>query len=230
VKISVLSADSGVAVATIKFYLREGLLFAGQSTSATQTEYDSSHVARLRLIRALIDVGGLSVAAAKAVLAVIDDDQMPLVHAFGVAQHAVTASLTSSTPPSAEADARITALKAERGWETFARNPGESIAARVIDAFAAIGRRDLESLLPAYAEAADLVARADLAAVLDAGSEGRTRMVETVVVGTALGDGLFTGLRRIAQESVARELGLPGAPLDSPAQASTGITTKGSES
>ena len=39
-------------------------------------------------------------------------------------------------------------------------------------------------------------------------------MVETVVVGTALGDGLFTGLRRVAQEHIARQLGLPGSSLD----------------
>lgn len=213
-KISTLSEQSGVSVASIKFYLREGLLFAGKAANATRTEYDASHLGRLRLIRALIDVGGLSIAAAKAVLTAIDDDAMPIVYAFGIAQHAVTASLVSSIPPSESADARIAALKAERGWETFERNPGESIAARVVDAFDAIGRPDLESLLPAYADAAELVAKADLAAVLAVGPEGRTRMVETVVVGTALGDGLFTGLRRIAQEHIARQLGLPGSSLE----------------
>jgi DNA-binding transcriptional MerR regulator len=214
-KISALSEQSGVTVASIKFYLREGLLFAGEASNATRTEYDETHVARLRLIRALIDVGGLSIAAAKAVLAAIDDDAMPIVHAFGVAQHAVTASLLSSTPPSEAADARITALKAERGWKTFESNPGEAIAARVIDAFEAIGRSDLTSLLPVYADAAELVAEADLASVLAIAGDGRTRMVETVVIGTALGDGLFAGLRRIAQEHIARQLGLPGSSLES---------------
>jgi len=213
-KISALSDQSDVTVASIKFYLREGLLFAGESSSATQTEYDARHVGRLRLIRALIDVGGLSVAAAKAVLAAIDDDAMPIVYAFGVAQKAVTASFVSTTPPSESANARIAALKEARGWETFERNPGESIAARVVDAFDAIGRSDLEILLPAYAEAAELVARADLAAVIAVGDQGRTRMVETVVVGTTLGDGLFTGLRRIAQEHISRQFGLPGSSLE----------------
>jgi len=212
-RISELSEESGVSVASIKFYLREDLLFAGEASSATRTEYDPSHVARLRLIRALIDVGGLSIAAVRTVLAAIDDDAMPIVHAFGVAQQAVTASLVSSVPPSAAAEARIAELKRARGWETFEQNPGEQIAARVIDAFGVIGRSDLESLLPAYADAAEAVARADLAAVLAVGSEDRTRMVETVVVGTALGDGLFTGLRRIAQEHIARQLGLPGSAL-----------------
>ncbi|MDP9027377.1 MAG: MerR family transcriptional regulator [Actinomycetota bacterium] len=213
-RISALSAESGVTVASIKFYLREGLLFPGISTSATQSDYDDSHLARLRLIRALIDVGGLSVVAAGAVLAAIDDDAMPLVHAFGIAQHAVTASLTSNARPSAESLAEVAALKTERGWQTFEENPGEPIVARVIDAFRAIARPDLVELMPTYAEAAELVARADLQSVLQVGIDGRTRMVETVVVGTALGDGLFTGLRRIAQEHIARQLGLPGSSLE----------------
>jgi DNA-binding transcriptional MerR regulator len=213
-KISALSEQSDVTVASIKFYLREGLLFAGEASSATQTEYDARHVGRLRLIRALIDVGGLSVAAAKAVLASIDDDAMPIVYAFGIAQHAVTASLVSSVRPSDEALAEVAALKADRGWQTFEENPGEPIVARVIDAFRGVGRPELVGLMPAYAEAAELVARADLQSVVDAGTDDRTRMVETVIVGTALGDGLFTGLRRIAQEHNARQLGLPGSSID----------------
>lgn len=213
-KVSELSERSGVTIASIKFYLREGLLFAGAATSATRADYDDAHLARLRLIRALIDVGGLSVGAARAVLAAIDDDGMPIVYAFGIAQHAVTASLRSDRQPSAESIAEVAALKARQGWQTFDQNPGEAIVARVIDAFRAIGRPDLVELMPAYAEAAEIVARADLQSVVAVGAEGRTRMVETVVVGTALGDGMFTGLRRIAQEHAARQLGLPGSDLE----------------
>lgn len=213
-KMSELSERSGVTTASIKYYLREGLLFAGTSTSPTQTDYDETHAARLRLIRALIDIGGLSVSAARMVLAVADDEAIPIVHAFGVAQHAVTASLQSSAAPTAEALATVSELKSELGWSIHDHNPGEAIVARVIDAYNAIGRPDLVSMLPAYAAAADLAAEADLAAVMASGPTDRNRMVETVIVGTALGDGLFAGLRRIAQESRSRTLGLPGSSLD----------------
>ncbi|MEO6115248.1 MAG: MerR family transcriptional regulator [Pseudolysinimonas sp.] len=212
-KVSELSDRSGVTIASIKFYLREGLLFAGQAESATRTEYDETHLSRLRLIRALIDVGGLSVIAARAVIAAIDDDGLPIVYAFGIAQHAVSASLASATPPSVEGLDHVETLKEARGWKTHGRNPGELIAARVVDAFTGIGRPDLIALLPAYAEAAEIVARADLGVVLTHGDDRRL-MVETVVVGTALGDGLFAGLRRIAQEDIARSLGLPGSSLE----------------
>ena len=65
-KISELSSRSGVPVATVKFYLREGLLAAGEKSSQTQASYDDIHLARLRLIRAFLEVGGLSVASARA--------------------------------------------------------------------------------------------------------------------------------------------------------------------
>ena len=60
-------------VATIKFYLREGLLPDGVLTSATQAQYDETHVARLRLVRALIGPGGLSHRRGTVVIEAIDD-------------------------------------------------------------------------------------------------------------------------------------------------------------
>ncbi|HJQ89418.1 MAG TPA: MerR family transcriptional regulator, partial [Propionibacteriaceae bacterium] len=67
-RISELSSQTGVPVATIKFYLREKLLQEGIRTSATQAQYNESHVARLRLIRALLGPAGLSVTAAQRVI------------------------------------------------------------------------------------------------------------------------------------------------------------------
>ena len=57
-RISELSSRTGIPVATIKFYLRENLLHPGVRTAATQAQYDESHEARLRLIRALLGPGG----------------------------------------------------------------------------------------------------------------------------------------------------------------------------
>ncbi len=64
-RISELSRQSGVPVATIKFYLREGLLPDGERTSAHPGPVRREHVARLRLIRALLGPGGLTVAKAR---------------------------------------------------------------------------------------------------------------------------------------------------------------------
>jgi DNA-binding transcriptional MerR regulator len=72
-RISELSSRTGIPVATIKFYLREKLLHDGRRTAATQAQYDESHVARLRLIRALLGPGGLSVVAAHRVIRAVED-------------------------------------------------------------------------------------------------------------------------------------------------------------
>lgn len=71
-KVSELARTTGVPVPTIKYYLREGMLMLGHRMSANQAWYDHGHVRRLRMIRALVDLGGLSIAAVKAILAAIN--------------------------------------------------------------------------------------------------------------------------------------------------------------
>jgi DNA-binding transcriptional MerR regulator len=88
-RISELSSQTGVPIATIKFYLREKLLPVGIRTSATQAQYDESHVARLRLIRALLGPAGLSVAAAQQVILAIEEPPESLYELLGIAAAAV---------------------------------------------------------------------------------------------------------------------------------------------
>lgn len=205
-KISELSTRSGVPVASIKFYLREELLAPGAKTSETQSSYDDGHLARLRLIRAFLDVGGLSVASARAVLSAIDDEDMPFGVAAGIAATALPTSpaLDPGTDAGIESRGRsdLAALIADRGWTVDPGNAGYALAARIIDDYAALGRDDLLGGLGDYADAAELVARSDMQLVAEAAS--RSASTETVVIGTVLGDALFAGLRRMAHESVSR--------------------------
>ncbi len=203
-RISELSATSAVATATIKFYQREGLLPPGEATGPNQASYGVEHVRRLRLIRALIDVGGLSVASAREVLGAVDSPDLPLAQVFGSAQRAISQADLYADPASDEATERVRSLVAARGWHVSAGNPGLVGAANVVDAFGAIGHPELADFLEGYAEAAEVVARADLRSV------GRqadvASMAETVVAGTVLGDAMFAALRRIAQEHITFEL------------------------
>lgn len=205
---SELSSESGVPVASIKFYLREGLLAPGEKTGATQSSYDGGHVARLRLIRALIDAGGLTVATARSVLAAIDDPGMPIDDVLGHAQRAVPDPPTEPSPRSVD---RIRALMHEQGWRAWDGNPGITQAAGVLDALDRIGREDVGALLEPFADAAGRIAEADLDLVATSGD--RARMAETVVVGTVLGDRLLAGLRRIAQESASHSRYSPADAL-----------------
>jgi DNA-binding transcriptional MerR regulator len=202
VRISELSERSGVPVATIKYYLREGLLSPGQKTSRTQAGYDDTHLARLRLIRAFLEVGGLTISATRRVLAVMDDETIP----FGVAAGVASSVLPGSAPAEStggRGDRELAALAAARTWNIDDRAVGWALAARVIDDYAALGRTDLLDTLEVYADAAERVAAADLR-VTEAAPD-RAAMTETVVVGTVLGDALLAGLRRMVHESISRE-------------------------
>ncbi len=222
-RMSELSTSTGVAVPTLKFYLREGLLHAGERTSPNQAQYDEGHVERVRLVRALLEVGSLSVAQAAKVIAALDS-QMPLSSVFGVAQRAVSIPASIATSDDVDADAApsvgatlIAELCERRGWRVHSNNPGLALAARVLDTYAALGLETITTaVLEPGADAAQLVAGADLAAVASAAPD-TAEMTRVVAVGTVLGDSLLAGLRRIAQEAESfRRFPLPE---DTPAPA-----------
>lgn len=60
-KISELAEASGTSIPTIKFYIREGLLPAGGTTSRTQARYTEAHLRRLELISILQTELGMTV-------------------------------------------------------------------------------------------------------------------------------------------------------------------------
>ncbi len=205
-----LSAAAGIPVATIKYYMREGILPAGEHSGPNQASYGDSHVRRLRLIRGLIDVGGLSVAATRRVIDAIDSDHT-LAETFDVAQRTVSDELDPASLDPAALH-RIDDLLA--GWHLYPGNPGRLAAARVLTTFESVGQSDERGWFRRYAEAALIVAE-DLDEI-DA-RDDRDSKVETVIVGTVLGDALFAALRRAAQEHVTtKRYGAPQSPIAHP--------------
>lgn len=197
-----VGAAAGVSVALVKFYVREGLLHPGIRESANSTAYDETHVARLRLIRALVDGGRLSLAAVRELLDTIDDGSLPIDVVVRDAHRAVS---RVEQRPSDEAIALVLAVIARQGWEVSEDNPGVLQCASVVDTAMGVGREDVEEMLAAYATPVELIARQDLAAV-DRTAVARSRMAETIVIGTVLGDAMLLGMRRIAQEHIARTM------------------------
>lgn len=202
-RIAELSRLSGVSVPTIKYYVRETLLAPGELTSPNQAQYDESHLRRLKLIRALVDVGGLSIAATREVLASIDAPGKSLHETLGKAQYATTPRRDYHVDEEAQAAVlqEVDALIERRGWQIRPASPARQLLADALSALHGLGQDDLLLLLDDYAGAAELVAAADVDAVLrrpDVDS-----MLEAVVVGTVLGDTLLAALRRLAQENVS---------------------------
>jgi DNA-binding transcriptional MerR regulator len=199
-----LSTASGVPVATIKYYQREDLLAPGESTGhPNQVRYGTEHVRRLRLVRSLVDVGGLSIAAVKAVLAAVDDPAVPLHGVLGTTIEAVGlgAGIGADDDFRADAAGRVDAVLAERGWQVAKGGQARDVAIDVLATMLRLTEGRLAPVLSPYAEAVEAIAEADLDTLADPAD--RETRVETALIGTVLGDHLLAALRRLAQEHVS---------------------------
>ncbi|NIJ14059.1 DNA-binding transcriptional MerR regulator [Saccharomonospora amisosensis] len=201
-----LSRGSGVAVATIKYYLREGLLHPGERTSPNQARYDESHVRRLRLVRALLEVGGLSIASVREILTAIDSHDRTY-DVLGIAQHGLPLNRGSANQRTEQwAIQRVEEVAAKRGWRLELRQAPVQALVGVLCTLRNLGHARLVDALDTYAEAADRLAESDLEFVV--GLPTTESIVESAVVGTVLGDAVLVALRRIAQANVsARRFG-----------------------
>ncbi len=206
-RIAELSRDSGVSVPTIKYYVREGLLKPGELTSPNQAQYDDSHLRRLRLIRALTEVGGLSVAAVRDLLEAASGPATSLHDALGKVQYATTPGRQYEAAQEA-AHQQVDDFVRRHGWEVRPDSPARRALASVLTALHDLGQDDLAALADAYAGPAEQIAAADVAAIL--ARPGRDSQLQAVVIGTVLGDAMLSALRRLAQENdSARAARLP---------------------
>ncbi|MEV6192964.1 MerR family transcriptional regulator [Streptomyces sp. NPDC051920] len=209
-RLAELSERSGVSTATIKYYLREGLLQPGRRISATQAEYGEDHLRRLRLVRALIQIGGVSVADAREVIAAAEDDSLDHHLRLGAATRALpTAEKPAEDDPAVATACRsVEALLERLGWSC---EPGVDLLnpahRRLIDSVAALVRLgypcDTEALLPYGRLAAQLaVTDLDLVQAQPTPSE----QIEAAVALTVLYEPVLLSLRRMAhaEESARR--------------------------
>ncbi|MFE9748495.1 MerR family transcriptional regulator [Saccharothrix saharensis] len=198
-RIAELSRRSGVPVATIKYYLREGLLPAGELTSPNQARYSDDHLHRLRLVRAMVEVGGLSIAAVREVLGALDDPEKSLHKAMGTISAAVA-------PPDLGADdelahAQVAAFLERQGWVCRPTSYAYKALVGVLATAREVGHERFADLLDGFADAARPLAEADLGYALSA--ETKDEALEGVVVGTVLGDAAMAAVRALARRELS---------------------------
>ncbi|MDL2081383.1 MerR family transcriptional regulator [Streptomyces sp. GXMU-J15] len=212
-RLAELSERSGVSTATIKYYLREGLLAPGRQVNTTTSEYDEEHLRRLRLIRAMIQVGRIPVATVREVLTHVDDDSLPRTVRLGAAVWAL--------PQVPEPDADDEFVQGSRvameellgtlGWTHAQSLASLSPAFRSLVVAAAALRRlgydwSAERLVP-YARLMHQVAELDLDFMEAHVSEAEK--AEVAVLGVVLVEPMLRALHHLAQEEEsARRYGL----------------------
>ncbi|MFF5970777.1 MerR family transcriptional regulator [Streptomyces sp. NPDC012769] len=225
-RLSELSARSGVSVATVKYYLREGLLAPGTPVTARQSDYGEEHVRRLRLVRALLTVGGMTVQQARDVLAVAEDPAFGRHERLGVAQYMLGPHVEppEETDPERElwdqVAAEMRGLLDELGWRVNDEAPALASLVRAVVSIRSLGYRSGKEDIRRYAEALRPIAEEEYA-VLE-GHPNLEEAIEAAVAYTVLYEPLLLALRRLAHEDVsARWYGTApgrthGTPISSP--------------
>ncbi|MGW6901552.1 MerR family transcriptional regulator [Streptomyces sp. NPDC054919] len=213
-RLAELAVRSGVPTATIKYYLREGLLPPGRRITTTQAEYGEEHLRQLRLVRALIQVARISVDSVRAVLVALQDENLDrnqrLITAVSALPHGPAPDEDDPATESAlhTADALLDRLD----W-SYGRPPGEATTnayRMLVSALATLARLgypcSVEVVEP-YARAMDRTAAADLELVERYDTPGE--QAEVVVALAVLYEPVLLSLRRLAGLSRAIE----GSPL-----------------
>jgi DNA-binding transcriptional MerR regulator len=218
VKISELSRESGVPVASIKWFKREGLLPEGRATSVTMVEYGPDHVKRLRLIKALTTVGGLSIAATREVLVAIDEARSP-AQTLKAVSYAMSVPLggrsaTADAEGAGEADARteVDELIAAMGWDVDGESPHLKGLAATLREMERMGVGLPPDELVSYARLAGSAARLDIERA--ASADDPMALAERAATSLALSGPLLELLRRVAQEDCVRRLDAVRASSD----------------
>lgn len=201
-RLAELSRTSGMSTPTIKYYLRLGVLHPGVAESSTWSSYDDSHVRRLALVRALTEVGGLSLDDVHRVLAAVDDDTVPQHRTMGTAQWLLSPAL--ATEPTAHSLGRVDGLLARHGWELHPDSPHRRTLAAALDHLDAVDHPESDDLLDGYLEAMQEVAELEVPTIpLD----DPERAAETVVIGTVLQEPVLLTLRLMAHEVLSARRG-----------------------
>jgi DNA-binding transcriptional MerR regulator len=200
VRIAELSIDSGVSVATIKYYLREGLLQPGTRTGPNQADYGDEHLHRLRFIRALADVASLPIATIRNVVEAIEDPALPMHEVLGVAHGALGPELDvvmSEELASARED--VDRFLNDLGWLVGDDSPARLELARALATLRRLGWNVDAHVFDRYARLADRLASWELKQT--PANSDREETVEAVVVGTVVFESVLVALRRLAQEN-----------------------------
>ncbi|QLH24346.1 MerR family transcriptional regulator [Streptomyces sp. Rer75] len=208
-RLAELSERSGVSTATIKYYLREGLLPPGERLTATKAEYGEEHLRRLRLVRALIQVGRMPVATAREVLKAAEDESLSQHLRLGAAVWALphdpeprggiegAAGAPETVRAREEANALLDQLDWTHGRDTRDDSPAYRMLVEAIASLARLGYpHDTGHLLPYARLASELaVHELDVVETYDTSSE----QIEASVALTVLYEPVLLSLRRLAQ-------------------------------
>lgn len=194
-----LSVHTGVSAASIKYYLREGLLPAGETVHATRAQYSARHVERLGLIQALRRIVGLNMEQIRGILKMADDGA-PRLDLLAAVQRVVL-NLDSHAHAGVDSGTRAAdAVVRLRNWPDYPSDARNALNAH-LELMESLNIPVTGEVLDTYSKAMDDVARVDIAATT--APESVDQLILTAAVGMHMHSQLLLKLLALGQASHA---------------------------
>ena len=197
-KLGEVARSAGTSTTAIKFWIREGLLPAGELRNRTTAVYGVQHLERIALIQMMRSELGATISEIKALTTLIDDAASGPIDVMRACQ------LIMSGPHLEDTEQRFTEQVQETidraGWPSI-----PSVAARALAAALATSARagfvyDTDQLVK-YAQALDPLADQDISAIRpDATLDV---LAHNMLVASAAQNRLFAAMNQLAHTSVA---------------------------
>jgi DNA-binding transcriptional MerR regulator len=199
VQLKELSGRTGVSAASIKYYLREGLLPVGETVNPTRAEYLPRHVERLELIQALRRIVGLNIEQIRGLLTMADDG-VPRLALLAAVQRVVL-DLDPSATSSGEVRTRAgDAVVRLRNWPDYPSDARNALNAH-LELMESLNIPVSRELLDTYSKAMDDVAGLDIA--VTTAPDSVDQLILTAAVGMHMHSQLLLKLLAFAQASHA---------------------------
>jgi DNA-binding transcriptional MerR regulator len=197
--VSELAERAGVPLATVKYYLREGLLPAGVTTGPRRAEYAEAHLRRLRVLRLLREVGEVPVTSLRQVVDALDDEELPVHEVMTLVADVISARPESENQVPGSLDT-VDAVLAHVGWDLVrAESIDRQRLAELVTLLNGPGPLGASAeVLGFYAGIADQLARAEVALVNQ--STDRAELLEQMVTGSVVYGQVFMLLRQLGHE------------------------------
>jgi DNA-binding transcriptional MerR regulator len=210
--LSELADRAEVPVATVKYYVRSGLLAPGHATGPRRADYDETHLRRLRILRMLREIGGIPVSTLQQIVDAIDDPDRPSHEVLCLVSDALTETETSQDLPSDAASRELVDQALNRvGWSGVRGDAVDRAQlAALVRLLSTEGPLGIDAdILSFYVEVADQLCRAESRFVDP--DQDRATTLEELVAGEAVFGQVLTLLRRMGHEHY-HAVGTPAPP------------------
>ena len=199
-RISELAEATGVPVATIKYYQREGLLPPAAKPAARLADYDERHVRRLHLVRLLREVGDIPIDGLKRLVGATVRPTVSVHDLFADAADALAGDAAPAGPMRPATRALTDQLIAAAGWTNVRPDsPDRESLAATLELIASYDTHPREAAeIEPYLRFADEIARYELGHLDD--SKDRVGLLEEMVIGRVVFGQVLANLRRLAEE------------------------------